>query len=204
MHPPIGGRVSTDFKSLNGIKISRLVQILLYFYWFGAPTPQGGGGWVEWVSGGSGMIWGPSRQCGEDRDDGHDVGTTGTTCGDHGDHGDNMWRPRRLRRPQTLGTTWGPSGGYGDDVEMMGMMWGWWGQCGDHGDNEITKNAITFERIKIIEFHLKIWDPWTLLHTCRLQLMCRWGCPIPNGIFMQKVLRWPLKKIFSCFCTGSH
>ena len=32
---------------------------------------------------------------------------------------------------------------------MMGMMWG---QRGDHGDNKITKNAITFERIKIIEF----------------------------------------------------
>ena len=39
------------------------------------------------------------------------------------------------------------------------MTWGQWGQCGDHGDNEITKNAITFERIKIIEFRLKIWDP---------------------------------------------
>ena len=50
-------------------------------------------------------------------------------------------------------TTWGPSGGYVDD---MGMTWG---QLGDHGDNEITKNAITFERIEIIEFRLKIWDP---------------------------------------------
>ena len=58
-------------------------------------------------------------------------------------------------------TTWGPSGGYGgcgdngDDGDDVGT----WGQCGDHGDNEITKNAITFERIKIIEFRLKIWDP---------------------------------------------
>ena len=34
-----------------------------------------------------------------------------------------------------------------------------WGQPGDHGDNKITKNAITFERIEIIEFCLKIWDP---------------------------------------------
>ena len=39
---------------------------------------------------------------------------------------------------------------------MMGMTWG---QHGDNGDNEITKNAITFERIEIIEFRLKIWDP---------------------------------------------
>ena len=56
-------------------------------------------------------------------------------------------------------TTWGPSGGYGDDVGMMGTMWGRRGQCGNHEDNEITKNAITFEQIEIIEFRLKIWDP---------------------------------------------
>ena len=40
-----------------------------------------------------------------------------------------------------------------------GTMWGRRGQHGDHGDNEITKNAITFKQIKIIEFCLKIWDP---------------------------------------------
>ena len=39
---------------------------------------------------------------------------------------------------------------------MTGTMWGPQGPC---GDNEITNNAITFERIKIIEFRLKIWDP---------------------------------------------
>ena len=65
-----------------------------------------------------------------------------------------------------MGTTWGPSGGYGDDVGMMETVWG---QCGDHrtmwgprgpcGDNKITKNAVTFERIEIIEFRLKIWNP---------------------------------------------
>ena len=49
--------------------------------------------------------------------------------------------------------TWGQCG---DD---MGTMWGRQGQCGDHGDNKITKNAITFEQIEIIEFRLKIWDP---------------------------------------------
>ena len=50
------------------------------------------------------------------------------------------------------------------------------------------KNAIKRERMKIIEFCLKICDPWALLHTYRLDLMCRWGggggCPIPNGTFM--------------------
>ena len=33
------------------------------------------------------------------------------------------------------------------------------GRRGPRGDNKITKNAITFERIEIIEFRLKIWDP---------------------------------------------
>ena len=42
---------------------------------------------------------------------------------------------------------------------MTGMMWGRQGQRGDHGDNKITKNAITFERIEIIQLGLKIWDP---------------------------------------------
>ena len=121
IHTPIGGGVSTDFKSSNTIEISRLVQILLNFYWFWGP-PSGGWGWVEWPCGGVGMMWGWWGQCGNDWDD---VGTT-------------------------------------------------WGQCGDH---EITKNAITFEWIKIFQFYLKIWDPWTLLHTYRLDLICRWWCP---------------------------
>ena len=52
-----------------------------------------------------------------------------------------------------------------DDGDKVGTMWGPQAQ---HGDNKITKNAITFEQIKIIEFHLKIWDLWTPLHTYRL------------------------------------
>ena len=48
VHPPMGGEVSTDFKSSNGIEISRLVQVLLNFDWFrGSPLGVGGGGWVE-------------------------------------------------------------------------------------------------------------------------------------------------------------
>ena len=115
--------------------------------------------------------WGPSGGYGDNRDN------TGMTWGQRircGDDGDNMgWRPRRQRRPQrpqVMETTWGPSGGYGDNVGMtgttqgqcgdnMGTTWGRRGQHGDHGDNEITKNAITFERIEIIEFCLKILDP---------------------------------------------
>ena len=47
----MGGEFSTDSKSLNGIKISWFVQVLLHFYWFGGYPP--GGGWV----GGWGWGW---------------------------------------------------------------------------------------------------------------------------------------------------
>ena len=45
------------------------------------------------------------------------------------------------------------------------------------------KNAIKRERIEIIEFRLKICDPWALLHTYRLDLMCRWGVSHPKWHF---------------------
>ena len=47
----------------------------------------------------------------------------------------------------------------------------------------ITKYAIKLEWIKIIQFCLKICDPWTLLHTYRLCLMCRWGVSYPKWHF---------------------
>ena len=76
------------------------------------------------------------------------MGTTGTTCGDH-----------RPKRPH-LRTFWGLLGKHedsqNDDGDDVGMMWGRQGPC---RDNKITKNAITFEQIEIIEFRLKIWDP---------------------------------------------
>ena len=74
------------------------------------------------------------------------MGSTGTTWGgDHGDNGDHS-------HGDHMGTFYGLWGRCGDDGDDTGTMW-------DHGDNEITKNAITFERIEIIEFRLKIWDP---------------------------------------------
>ena len=72
---------------------------------------------------------------------------TWTTCGDH-----RPWRPHGDLQGM-MGTMWER---HGDDVGMTGMTRG---QQGPHGDNKITKNAITFERIEIIEFRLKIWDP---------------------------------------------
>ena len=35
-----------------------------------------------------------------------------------------------------------------------------------------------------MQFWLKIWDPWTLLHTYRLGLMCRWGVSYPKWRFL--------------------
>ena len=181
MHPTIGRGVSTDFKSSNRIKISWLVQILLHFYWFGAPHPLGGwGGWGVYLGG-----WG---WCGDLLDN---AGMTWGWQGWHGDHEDNMG---------TTETTWGGDNGdhsHGNLVGAMGTMWGW---CGDNmgmtgtmrgprglcGENEIIKNAITFEQIEIIEFCLKIWDPWALLYTYRLHLMCRWEVSYPKWHFYGK------------------
>ena len=44
------------------------------------------------------------------------------------------------------------------------------------------KNSIKHEQIEIIEFCLKICDPWALLHTYRPDFMCRWG----EGVFGPK------------------
>ena len=44
VHPPLGGGVSTNFKSSNRIEISWLVQVLLNFDWFlGSPPRMEGG-----------------------------------------------------------------------------------------------------------------------------------------------------------------
>ena len=48
---------------------------------------------------------------------------------------------------------------------------------------QIRRITITLEPIEIIQFCLKICDPWTLLHTYRLGLMCRWG-----GVLSQMAL----------------
>ena len=100
-----------------------------------------------------------------------------------GDHGDN-----------TETTAMGMWGRCGDDIGPMGMMWGWRGW---HGDHEITKNTITFERIKIIQFCLKIWDPCTLLHTYRLDLIHMWGCPFEIAAKMKTMCKIWLKCQFS-------
>ena len=144
----------------------------------GPHPPGGGGGWGGYLGGWkwsgdllddmgmTGTMWGWRGRRGDDRDN---------MGGDNGDDGDHM------------GTFWGLWGWCGDNGDDTGMTWatrGRWGPCGDHRDNKITKNAITFEQIEIIEFRLKFWDPWappTHIH-------CSWciagGCPIPNDSFI--------------------
>ena len=60
IHPPMGGEVSTDFKSSNGIEISRLVQVLLNFDLIPGVPPTGGRGWVY---GGGGWWEGAPHTC---------------------------------------------------------------------------------------------------------------------------------------------
>ena len=63
-------------------------------------------------------------------------------------------------------------------------------------ETQIRKITITLEWIEIIPLCLKIWDPWTLLHTYRLHLTCRLGCPVVNGTFMF----WTQKAHLFCSC----
>ena len=60
IHPSICGEFFTNFKSLNRIEISWLVQVLSNFYWFQGSTPSGvADGWmgVEVGIGVWGSVW---------------------------------------------------------------------------------------------------------------------------------------------------
>ena len=50
-------------------------------------------------------------------------------------------------------------------------------------ETQLRKITISLEWIKIIQFCLKICDPWTFLHTYRLGLMCRLGASYPKWHF---------------------
>ena len=114
------------------LKYLDLFKSYCIFTDLGPPTPRGVGvGRVGIL--GLGMMWGPSRQHG---DDVGMMGTMGMMWGPQGQHGVET---TETTDTTAMGTTWGPSGSYGDDMGMTGMTWG------PHGDNKITKNAITFE-----------------------------------------------------------
>ena len=112
IHPHIGGRVYTNFKSLNRIEIFWLVQILLNFLLILGVPPRVRVWWVygDYVDNVV-MIWGPQRQPGD-----HKVGS-----------GWGKWCVRMM-------------GWCGDDMGTMGMIWGWQGQCGDNVGTLETTN----------------------------------------------------------------
>ena len=70
-------------------------------------------------------------------------------------------------------------------------------------ETQIGRITITLEWIEIIQFCLKICDPWTLLHTYRLGLMCMWGVSYPKWHFYvfhpKKCSCVPLIKKFPIF-----
>ena len=65
MHPPIGGGVSTDFKSSNRIKISRLMGTT----WGGDHGDNGGDHGDHSHGDHMGTFWGQWGLCGDDGDD---------------------------------------------------------------------------------------------------------------------------------------
>ena len=72
---------------------------------------------------------------------------------------------------------------------------------------QIRRITIILEWIEIIQYRLKICDPWTLLHTYRLGLMCRCGGVLSQMALLcfgpKKVLLWPLNKKISYFALDS-
>ena len=92
IHPPIGGGVSTDFKSSNRIKISQFIQVLLNFYWFGW-SPQVRVGVGGGLNGGLEMMWGWQGWGGDDRDD---MGMMGMTWGRWGRQGRHHYHDKHV------------------------------------------------------------------------------------------------------------
>ena len=177
----MGGESFTDFKSLNGIEISWLVQVLSNFNWFQRSAPLGGGrlvdgGWrgyqCEGVSHAHMHAHMHAHAC---------MHTCTCTCMlnmlnmdasmlvaicnfytcihvhvcvcMHAHVCACMWgHPHATRCPQTSPTHLPPP-------ELQGA--------------QIRRITITLEWIEIIQFCLKVCDPLTVLHTNRLGLMCR-------------------------------
>ena len=193
----MGRRVSIYFKSLNGIEISWLIQVLLNFYWFQGSPPLWGGGWVNgvgwiWVHGECPSMHAHTHMCTHAHTHIH-VKHDKHGCLHVGGHlqflcmytclclhvhmcGQTSMAPNAPRYPPPTCSLPRPAG------------------------SSKQQNSISPELIKIIQFCLKIWDPWTLLHTYRLGLMCRWGVSYPKWHFYvfdpKKCSRDPKIKFF--------
>ena len=168
----MGVEFFTDFKSSNGIEISRLVQVLLNFDWFRRSPPLGGwGGWMGWdfVRVFGGMPHAHTHTCmctwvmmssrdspGFPYGSSHlheitmfiHVCTCVHACVCMCMHAwDTPKHPDRVPTPSTHPPQGGP---------------------------EISQKSIKIERIEIFEFCLKILDLWRLVHSYRLHLVCSW------------------------------
>ena len=139
-------------------------------------------------------------------------GFTGTTWGrrhygdhSHGDHMKDLLGtiPRTMwgwQKMFTVGMTWG---------WHIGMTWGltgmMWGLCGDsRGQQNLLKSAMYFcNESRLMQWTFSVLssrfeDAWTIPHTCRLQLMYRWGVSYPKLSFLSKKCSgWQSKKKFS-------
>ena len=174
----MGGEVATDFKSSNRIEISWLVQVLLNFDWF-RECPRGVRGWVD---GGERWWEGASHTCTHAHAHLH---THACAC-TYDIIGNSQGFPQ-----------WGLP--FAIEIIMFNMYMcvcacaHVWGALPnpihppptpkEPQGAQIRKITITLERIKIIQFCLKICDPWTPLQTYRLGLMCRLGVSYPQWHF---------------------
>ena len=179
-HPPNptpthGGEFFTDFKSLNRIEISWLDQVLLNFNWF-RWSPWGvANGWMR--VGLCQGIWGavPHRCiCA--------WAHTHVHVHEWWCHNGNF-----LGKP----ITWEQPFAWNYHVYTCMHMRMCIGHPPKHPDRvppisthshppkggtpEIIQKSIKIEWIEIFAFCLKILDLWTLLHSYRLHLVCRWG-----------------------------
>ena len=112
-----------------------------------------------------GTTGGPWRWCGDD------MGMMGTMWWQHGDNNgtrDDIEMGDHRDDMGTRGDNVGQQRWHGDHEGTVEMMWR---QCGDNMETmwwpwgpQISKNAIKFERIKIIQFCLKIYDLWRHPH----------------------------------------
>ena len=226
IHPPMGGKFFTDFKSLNRIEISWLVQ-LSNFNWFHGSTPLGGGGWVDGGGGGYGCVWGVPCMHACMHTYAYTCMHTRTCMLNMLNMDASMWvaicnfytciyvcvcmcmcvHVGTPPMPQTPPTHL-PSPQSCRELKTPKFNKSWTNRDNlilfedslllnipeliytivDHPrhphlsvkppraeETQIRRITITLEWIEIIQFCLKICDPWTLLHTYRLGLMCRWG-----------------------------
>ena len=161
----MGEECFTDFKSSNEIEISWLVQVLSNFNWFqGSPRGVADGWMVVGVDMG---VWGgcPMHACMHTCTHMH-VKHDQHGCLHVSGHLQFLYMYTCACMHMHVGTPPCPQMSPHTPTHLPPPR---------ATESPKHQNSITLERIEIIQFCLKIWDHWTLLHTYRLGLMCRWG-----------------------------